>query len=142
MNPKTLKDFEEDLLTALPAAGAQVGSLVSKYVADPSGFGPSNARAALLQLAEDGVVTIDNAGNVLRLPSSRCSSEVRASEVRVLRESLAKRLGTPMSNDLVFIGLDGNTWKVWIVGQADIVAACTTEEAAKAVARLLTMCYH
>ena len=66
MNRTTLKDMKMKVLESLPQGSRlPLCELVSKYAADPSG--PSDARATVLELKEEGVLELDAAGNICRV---------------------------------------------------------------------------
>ena len=68
MDRNELKNLQDELLKALPASGKKkVSEVLSKVTRnDATGYQTSNARAALLTLADNGKVALDSTGNVSR----------------------------------------------------------------------------
>lgn len=70
MNRQRLKDMIQRVLTRVPAVGDRqpLATILSQSAAEPRGV--SDARAAILELIQKGVLRLDDAGYVERLKSA------------------------------------------------------------------------
>jgi hypothetical protein len=66
MDPKTFAELELKILAAIPSRGSRLSEVVGTVATVGSGYGRSDAKAAVLGLKASGRVQLDEDGTVRR----------------------------------------------------------------------------
>ncbi|MBK7583807.1 MAG: hypothetical protein IPI67_26890 [Myxococcales bacterium] len=70
MDPKKFAALERRVLDVIPSKGSKpIAEVIESFGKDGTGYGRSDAKAAILGLKADGKVTLDQSGNVSRTAS-------------------------------------------------------------------------
>lgn len=67
LDPEKFKQLAQRVLNKIPIIGSAPISKIVKLFNDGTGYGESDAKAAILCLKEEGKIIIDNDGNVSRI---------------------------------------------------------------------------